>query len=1515
MNKTEEENSNMKRRLLAGLLTCVMLFSLLPATALADEEGEKTSEEIVGTTEESAEKSTAEPAEGSTEEPAAGTTEEPSEEPAEGSTEGTVQGPAEGSGPAAGEGAGEELPAGEEAVLLADSSVARVEGVEYGTLDEAIAAAGGGGTVELLADATTSGLDLSKNLTIWAAKGMEKTPTLTFHQNGIALRGAELTFRNIQVDMDGIGSTPYTAEWNWMTICASKNAALTLDNVTMTMDGANAGNAHAIYFCSNNKLNLQNGSKLTIENYKQDALEWDGGDGGYNVNITDSTFISDNNRSGFTGTFYATITDSEVDVVNSTGNGSNGSHFVIKDSTVKFNDNADHGLSASSLSIDHSTVSAAGNGANGIHVTGALSIDGHSNVEIARNGCSISSEWTIPGALYIAGESTIANSSVTITGNKGSGIYQKDGTLTVLDSASVTVTNNEAVKLGLGGGIYVNGTVNLSDSTVLYNNHAGIAGDDIYNNDCGTISFGKVGSEWYLDGAPDCTHRIDGWYDDPKESRWEAHDEDSLYIDEFTGFNKNGMATVKTGKALKAAHAYMKPDPIVPEWDVSKSKTATNLTKDSTGVYTSDVTLSLPSAEEQLVSDVVLVLDKSTSADVEDQALAMLSRLKDRLDDTQAKIQVGVVIFNKVANVANGGSFFDLSEEYENIEEAIRQTISSGTNTHAGLLAGKAMLDNDTRVDASRKYLIFVSDAVTYMYGAEPTATAWTFYADAWKVWAGPDNWNSKYGTNDAPADWDVWLAGIGRKVTEQGSTYEYPYGGKADAATPQENWETAYANTVDKALYLTNQVYQEAVAEGYHCYAMTATQNTGSQYSWGLAFMEYLAGGKEVSFGDIQNDIYYLLGSGSSVVDVIGKGTYGTTDRFAYDFDFANSDRALTLTVNGKKLNVTKLTEPDLSMSDPWETARYGFGEADSNIQGTYPYVLHYYEKGRDGRSDECFVWDINVPVSNFERVRLTYTVKLTNPQMEVGVYGKYDEDGLDDVTGRQLEGNKFLFTNKSATLYPVDSDNHEVQPEDFSRPTVSYEVTNEPEGTLYVTKYVLDSKADPEQKFTFQATIGGAAQEFELRAGETKAISGLTVGAAYTVLETDPHGYTANYFHNTGTITGSSSGDTAVVVNVPRDEGALVISKTVNGGGSTTKEFTFTVNLTGADGAYTYTGSKTGTIKSGESVTLKNGESVAINNLPVEARYQITEKAETNYKTAISGNDALMAGTISGSTVSGTIVGGSAAVAHYTNTYSSPYTPGGGSGGKPGTGLNTDDHYSYIIGYKDGTLQPYGTITRGEVAAIFFRLLTDEAREKYWSQTNSYSDCGSDLWCNNAISTLTNMGIIDGYRDGAFRPYGKITRAQFAKIAVGFFETTRKEYKGYFTDVPEDAWYTDYVEAASRVGLIEGFEDGTFRPDTNITRAQACVIVNRALGRKPDEDHLLREREMVTWPDCNPGDWYYADMQEATNSHDYKWLTVKGEAKAMEEWTEKLPQRDWAALEHAWSTAHSAPGGEVVK
>ena len=434
---------------------------------------------------------------------------------------------------------------------FAEGEVAQIGETKYATLDEAIEKAADSDTIVLLADCTTAGMNLSKNLTI---DGGESKYTVTFNDKGIALWGKSLMFKNCKVVMNGIGSTPY-AEWSWMAICASKDASLLLENTEMTMNGAEGNTAHAIYFCSNNKLNLTD-SKLEIKNYQQDALEWDGGDGGYNVNITNSTFISDHNRSGFTGTFTAKIDNSKVDVINSTGNGSNGSHFeIVNGSVVNFSDNNAHGLSTGRLTIDNSTVTANGNGGNGVHAGDTLIIKNNAVVEIKKNNCSISSKWTIPGALYVAGaegSNIDKTSAVTITENKGSGILLKGGSLIIEEGAKLTVMNNTAEKLEYGGGANVRGDLTLPNSAVFYNNHAAKAGDDIYNAEGASITFGNVGSNWILD---DCNHTINGWYDDAEESRWNSTYDGKPCIDGCADHAvRVSIGKIEGMRALKAAH-------------------------------------------------------------------------------------------------------------------------------------------------------------------------------------------------------------------------------------------------------------------------------------------------------------------------------------------------------------------------------------------------------------------------------------------------------------------------------------------------------------------------------------------------------------------------------------------------------------------------------------------------------------------------------------------------------------------------------------------------------------------------------------------------------------------------------------------------------------------------------------------------------------------------------------------------------------------------------------------------
>ena len=272
--------------------------------------------------------------------------------------------------------------------------------------------------------------------------------------------------------------------------------------------------------------------------------------------------------------------------------------------------------------------------------------------------------------------------------------------------------------------------------------------------------------------------------------------------------------------------------------------------------------------------------------------------------------------------------------------------------------------------------------------------------------------------------------------------------------------------------------------------------------------------------------------------------------------------------------------------------------------------------------------------------------------------------------------------------------------------------------------------------------------------------------------------------------------------------------------------------------------------------------------------------------------------------------------------------YTVSSGSSGSHSGGsrpsLNTKDHYGYIIGYPvdyytgqpttDQTkkpVRPEGKITRAEVATIYFRMLTDESRTKFWSQSNSYSDVKAGDWFNNAVSTLSNAGIIAGYEDGSFRPNGYITRAEFATIAARFFDVTYNG-KDLFPDI-SGHWAKDYINQAANKGFVNGYEDGTFKPDRNITRAEAVTLVNRTLDRHPDKNHFTKD--MLVWPDnMDQTKWYYADMQEATNSHTYQMKENSDKTK-YENWTKTLPIRNWEALEKAWSNANSSQGnGNVV-
>ena len=1393
--------------------------------------------------------------------------------------------------------------------LAAEGDVAQIGEQTYATLNEAIDAAADGATIQLLGDATlsTTAFPSGKTITIVGTNASGENYTIDAKSAYLNI-GGNVTFKDCTLNMYD------TPNGHWMYFYMASNGSLTFDQATVNIDGSASTDdlTTAMYFPEPNTSPADVtmiDSEVTIKNCHGNGISWGGQTQGGNnsIEITSSKLIIDNcaqkntkGGGGIIGTFDITISQSKVHVKNNKSYGSNGSNFYISNgSEVQFEKNGTHGISAKDLTIEDSTVNSYDNGYYGIYANGKFLVDSSSKVNVKGNsskydcaGLKLTSGVT-NGKVEAGAEINILNNYCSGLSNNGKVVFEEGSKLTI------TGNNNDKGTTSNGGGIYNSGdsaNLTLPSDAIIYNNHAKTAGDDIFNNTTSTITFGPVGSDWALDGDQDkldcngASHAIDGWYYDSAGSRWNAHSVPT-HVEEFIV----GSAAVHDLLALKAAHDVipLEPgDPDLPDVDHSKSKTATNLEKQADGTYTSQVTLSLPSAQEELVTDVVFVLDESSCSEPVKKAVAdMLDNLYARIAETDATIKIGAVQFRGEVTT------LPLTELTDTTKDTVREFMeqrpeTGGSNMSAGLLAGEKMLDTDTDVDNSRKYLILVSDGLTYIWDDETTETQENYgvnfaNADApnTSMLASPDGWDVKYGNKYVPDNWESHLAQVAslldKTVSEKASLYDRN-NQTEDKPFIAYNERNQYASTVDIALYKSYQAYNEISAKYRSYVVMAGVEDEIALYPYGPSFMTYLAGGNTVSFDDIQKDIYYLLAAGTKVEDYMG---YVADD---YNFDFV---------ADGLTMKVGDQTYEAVPLGDN----RYGFAPNEENA---YAYTLTYVPG--DQKGSEHFVWEINVPVSNFAPVQLTYTVKLVNPKTAEGTYGQYDADGS--------EGLDSLYTNNSATLYPMDSNNTEGLPENFPKPTVSYTVAQET-GTLTVQKIVADNVED--WSFDFAVTIGGNTQNVTLtKNSPTWTSRPIALGTEYEVKEVDAKGYQVTSTNETGTITENSS---AVFVNMPVDTGVLTISKTVEGQKNPTEKFTFTVNLPEGEYPYIYSTAQgndevSGHISNNETVTLSSGQSVSIYGLPVGASYTVTETANDDYTVSAEA----IHGTVDGAVVSGTIpdLDDGAAAAHYTNTYHGSWippvdpdpTPDPDPGDKPE--LNTEDHYAYIVGYEDGSVQPEGDITRAEVATIFFRLLTDESRDAFWSQTNDYTDVPADAWYNNAVSTLSNAGIIDGYEDGTFKPDGNITRAEFATIAVRFFEAT---YDGgdLFSDIAGH-WAQDYINEAANAGIVDGYPDGTFRPQQYITRAEAMTMVNRTIDRHPDADHMLDD--MIVWPDNPETAWYYEQVQEATNSHEYT-MNTDDEQNPYEIWTELLPNRDWSELEKAWSDANDGAGsGEVV-
>ena len=642
-----------------------------------------------------------------------------------------------------------------------------------------------------------------------------------------------------------------------------------------------------------------------------------------------------------------------------------------------------------------------------------------------------------------------------------------------------TVSGNSAT--GNGGGIYTaaneadelyDGKINLLDASV-YNNTADEEGADIWQGSGNQMDLKEVGSDWVLE---ECGHDIDGWYYDEADARWSA-EEKPLSAWEFTEFERNGIALVNYSVALRAAHGLIPvepEDPTLPDWEISKSKEATNLDDN----YESQVTLSLPAADYKRSMDVVLVIDDAHAGSTifEDAVSNLLSELaaKDTLD-----INMGVVAFDAVSrdwlSATTGGAYSGLvsiqdADALAALENAVSTQLNydgtgytkkvGGTNTEWAIDMASDMLSTGSGED---KYIVMFSDLYGYMYRGDLTIDGTTYsnvpVSKRIGTWnQGSLSMGTKYTTfADAYANradgemtpdgffrdssWDSYWSTYGSGSPENTIASAYQVGsgtfsgfekslcltydnlakaaGKAKVIVVNNSFPTGDAPAAQE---MVQEMLDELEDSGYIKTYRYQTNSADEALSGNAASMV---------FSGLREDLIQLVDSGSKVVDVIGYGTDNKGNE--YDFDFVNDISTLTLTVNGEELPARELDVTDGFFTGSYETACYVFGDLrPMSLTSGYPFALHYYANGEDGQSDECFVWEINVAVTKDTPVELTYSVKLTNPQSADGTYGQFDADGSEHFDS--------LLTNLNATLYPVDSNGDQGMPEYFAKPTVSY-------------------------------------------------------------------------------------------------------------------------------------------------------------------------------------------------------------------------------------------------------------------------------------------------------------------------------------------------------------------------------------------------------------------------------------------------------------------------------------------
>lgn len=804
------------------------------------------------------------------------------------------------------------------------------------------------------------------------------------------------------------------------------------------------------------------------------------------------------------------------------------------------------------------------------------------------------------------------------------------------------------------------------------------------------------------------------------------------------------------------------PEP--PTWDHSKDKTATELDNN----FNSRVTLSLPSAEKELVSDVVFVLDKSScEEDVTTEALAMLADLGASVKDTGASIKVGAVQFAGRAVVSC--ELTELTEEaiaeggaiYSGLKDG---KIKSGTNLQAGLLEAQKMLEADKDVEDSRKYVIVITDGLTRQFLAED-GTLMAIYngldADGGRVWGSPSGWCVANGFVDGVygipgGDWDTYYAAVKANVAKDGNTYAHDYdvyGSTPEGENipvpyvPQGETSLTHALCLDRAIYEADKVYSELEAANYHCYAVFADDSTTNEL--GKAFVEYLNDGSVLDFDMIQNDIYYLLDAGSQVVDIIGQGKDDKGND--YNFDVANLDN-MTITVGGVELNKVKIQSDEF----PGSTT-YGFFEGEI-ADGKYDFVVTYYPDGvadADGETREHFVWDINVPVSNFAPAQFSYDVHLTNPQKAKGEY--------------KVE------TNVEAVLTPVDSNGTVGSTETFPVPELTYEVKGGGSTTEHLMTVIVEGKGNVVVKDVqtvgandtevVEIPFGVEKQKFEMEAAD---------GWKLDKVEVTINGKTENLGDVDKYEMDESLIDGAVLkaVFVKDNDGGS------GGGGShrpNNKPDETPEALNGDDHFDYVVGYSDGLVHPERNITRAEVASIFFRLLQDDVR-------EKNLTDQNPFNDV------------------------FTDDWFN-------------VAVSTMYDMDIVYGRDNNNFDPNAYITRAEFAAIAARFDSEG-----YSGENLFTDIDGH-WAANQINRAAEKGWISGYPDGTFAPDRYITRAEAVTMINRVLNRLPESADALHEDMnvfPDNmdttAWYYLAIQEATSSHEYEKDKDGVYETWTDV-------------------------------------------------------------------------------------------------